>query len=184
MPAQPGLDEAGWRRLRHAYEAGAEPVDALLERFKVSRGRLYRRAAHEGWQQRRSPLDPRSRQTVRQPTPITMEKRAELAARLFHTLEEHIVAIEAESLTEEATHTERDARALTAMARALDLLGDTLTQAEPAASTPKTDKASLALDLLADHEEVCADDFRQLLADRLDRLRRGGESEELSPEPE
>lgn len=157
-------DEDSWRRLRYEYEHGTEAVIKLQELYKVSKDRLYRRMAHEGWAQRRSAADPRSRQPVSAQPFAALEKRAELAARLFHTLEEHIIAIEAESLAHDASHVERDAKALTAMARALDQLSDMLEQADRLADEKRTTTAK------TEDKEIDNDAFRHLLAERLDRL--------------
>lgn len=169
------LTEAAWRALRFAYENGTESVEALKAEFGVSKDRLYRRAATEGWVPRRSPADPRTRKPQQAVEPEPTSKRAELAARLFHALEERILAIEEETFTTDATHSERDAKALTAMARALDMLSEMLEHAEArdggnAGAKPPT-------------EEVDVDEFRYLLADRLDRLRRSKLSDGSVGEP-
>lgn len=74
------------------------------------------------------------------------------------------MAIEEETAQPDASHGERDAKALTAMARALDMLGEML-EATEAGANPKEKTVD---------QEINADEFRHVLTDRLDRLRQGG----------
>lgn len=162
-------DGVDWQAVRAAYEGKALTVRQIQQQFGVSEGRLRRRMRHEHWTPRCPPKKkaktkiPPSQATLANP----LEKRAALAARLFHALEERIMAIEEETFSQgaahHASHGERDAKALTAMARALDMLGQMLEQVDPKASQ-------------APQQEIDADEFRNLLTDRLDRLRerRGG----------
>ena len=162
-----------WAAIRVAYDTDAMTLCEIETTFKIRRDELYKRAREEGWQRR---IDRQAAakaitaaagalpQVEDVPAPQTsMQKRAALAARLFHALEERILAIEEESMTHDPSHGERDARALSAMARALEQLGDMLDQAELPAAKPE-------------EEEIDADEFRRLLTDRLDRLRRSGSS--------
>jgi hypothetical protein len=162
-------DGVDWQAVRAAYEGRALTVRQIRHKFGISEGRLRRRIGREHWTPRCPPKKnqqtriPVSQVTVANP----LEKRAALAARLFHALEERIMAIEEETFSQDAahhaSHGERDAKALTAMARALDMLGEMLEQVAPTpTSTPE--------------QEIDADEFRNLLTDRLDRLRerRGG----------
>lgn len=156
-------DGVDWPAVRAAYEGSSLTVWQIEEQFNVSAGRLRRRIRLEHW----APRCPPKKQALRQAAVANpLEKRAALAARLFHALEERIMAIEEETFSQDAahhaSHGERDAKALTAMARALDMLGEMLEQAAP--QTPTTPE-----------QEIDANEFRNLLTDRLDRLReRGG----------
>lgn len=163
MPATPlEMTEEQWAAVRAAYEGEVFTIDEITEQFGMSRTRLYRRAAIENWATRRdSPLVPR-RAHPQHHTGTPTKKRAALAARLFHALEERIMAIEEETAQHDASHGERDAKALTAMARALDMLGEMLEATE--ANTKDTPVS----------QEIDADEFRHLLTDRLDRLRQSG----------
>lgn len=173
-------DETDWPAIRIAYEGSDLTVEGISQRFNLTKDRMYRRAHKEGWQGRRddktaSPDEPDACRTILrqakvlppepapresdQPTPT--QKRAALAARLFHALEERIMAIEDDSASRDAAHGERDAKALSAMARALEQLSDMLEQAAPA-TTPNQ------------AQEIDVDEFRKVLTDRLDRLRTGG----------
>ncbi len=169
MPGSPPveLSNEAWNDIRAAYEGEVFTVDEITKQHGVSRDRLYRRAYKEGWAARRdTPLSAGRYKPPSTPqTATTTEKRAALAARLFHALEERIMAIEKDVLPGDATHGERDAKALTAMARALDMLGEML----EAADTGATPSAK------ADDQEIDVDEFRNLLTDRLDRLRQGGD---------
>ncbi|MFN3224991.1 MAG: hypothetical protein ACE360_01915 [Hyphomicrobiales bacterium] len=168
MPPTPPveLSEDAWRAIRAAYEDEVFTVDAITQQYGVSRDRLYRRAYKEGWAGRRdTPLSAgRYKPPPTPETATTTEKRAALAARLFHALEERIMAIEDEILPGDAAHGERDAKALTAMARALDMLGEMLEAADTGAANPAK----------IEDQEIDVDEFRNLLTDRLDRLRQGG----------
>lgn len=157
-------DAVDWVAVRAAYEGTALTIPQILDQFEVSIGRLRRRIRAENWPLRQPP----KKQPLPQAALVSpLEKRAALAARLFNALEERIMAIEEETFSQDAAHHasngERDAKALTAMARALDLLGEMLEQAAPQTSeTPQ--------------QEIDADEFRNLLTDRLDRLRESGGS--------
>lgn len=167
MPVTPvEITEEEWSAVRAAYEGEVFTIDEITEQFGMSRTRLYSRAAKDEWATRRdTPL--LSKRYGGPPNPETTtptEKRAALAARLFHALEERIMAIEEETVQPDASHGERDAKALTAMARALDMLGEML-EATEAGANPKEKTVD---------QEINADEFRHVLTDRLDRLRQGG----------
>ncbi|MEO0382459.1 MAG: hypothetical protein AAF234_02815 [Pseudomonadota bacterium] len=167
MPVTPvEITEEEWAAVRAAYEGEVFTIDEITEQFGMSRTRLYKRAAKDDWATRRdTPL--LSKRYGGRPNPETAtptEKRAALAARLFHALEERIMAIEEETAQPDASHGERDAKALTAMARALDMLGEML-EATEASTNPKERTVD---------QEINADEFRHVLTDRLDRLRQGG----------
>ena len=167
MPRRPvDLSDDDWLRIRADYEAEILTVEAITEQYGMSRDRLYRRAGMEGWASRRDApmLGQRYRAPSTPQTATPTEKRAALAARLFHALEERIMAIEEETTQHDASHGERDAKALTAMARALDLLGEMLEAADTGSATATPEQ-----------QEVDVDEFRHVLTDRLDRLRTGGD---------
>ncbi len=154
-----------WNAVRAAHASSAMTIEEITDHFGISKDRLYRRAKAEGWPSRNElASEMRTRAARPEPPTTPVEKRAALAARLFHALEERILAIEEEALVHDAAHGERDAKALTAMARALDMLGDMLEATDTA--HPQTESP---------HEEIDADEFRQLLTDRLDRLCQVGE---------
>jgi hypothetical protein len=169
MPATPPVEmtEEDWAAVRAAYEGEVFTVEEITRQFGLSGDRMYRRAAKDGWAARRdSPL--LGKRYRAPPTPdmaTATEKRAALAARLFHALEERIMAIEEETAQHDAAHGERDAKALTAMARALDMLGEMLEAADTGAANPAK----------IEDQEIDVDEFRNLLTDRLDRLRQGGD---------
>lgn len=161
-------DDVDWQAVRLSYEIQNTPVADILLAYGLSRDRLYRRANVERWTKR---TDTGKRQRTSDPScapPLdasatTIEKRAALAARLFHALEERILAIEEESLDHDASHGERDAKALTAMARALELLSQMLEVADVPATPQSATRAP--------GQETNNDEFRDLLKERLARLR-------------
>ena len=157
MPQIPD-DLIDWAAVRKAYETSSLTVPDILESFALSKSRLYRRAKREGWISRSQADWPSP------PEATITEKRAALAARLFHALEDRILALEEETADHDTAHGERDAKALTALARALDQLTDMLEASDAApADTPSPFDT-----------ETNVDDFRNLLTDRLDRLRDAG----------
>ncbi|MFK7793278.1 MAG: hypothetical protein AB8B88_11490 [Devosiaceae bacterium] len=170
MPA-PRVDHIDWEKVRVAYEGRGQTVAKIMETYGVSSDRLYRRALKEGWAvRRRANGTPRRRPKPHKaicPGVTPTEKRAALAARLFHALEERIMTIEDDLQDHDASHGERDAKALTAMARALDMLGEML----------EANDTKHATHLIDQEQEIDADEFRQVLTDRLDRLRASGGSE-------
>lgn len=163
--------EPDWQKVQEAYESGEQSVLAIQKDFSITKDRLYRRVHKEGWAGRRSKADPRSlaqAQADGQPSShLKTQSRAALAARLYRALEERIMAMEDEMTTHDASHSERDAKALTAMARALEMLGEMLETADEQSAARKGANAAGAQD------EVNIDEFRQMLTDRLDRLRQG-----------
>ena len=151
-------DLIDWAAVRKAYETSSLSVPDILESFALSKSRLYRRAKREGWASRSAADWPHP------PEATITEKRAALAARLFHALEDRILALEEETADHDTAHGERDAKALTALARALDQLTEML---------EASDAAPAGTGSLHD-TEIDLDDFRNLLTDRLDRLRDAG----------
>ena len=151
-------DLIDWAAVRKAYETSSLSVPDMLDSFALSKSRLYRRAKREGWTSRSAADWPHP------PEATITEKRAALAARLFHALEDRILALEEETADHDTAHGERDAKALTALARALDQLTDMLEASDAAPAGSRT----------LHETEIDLDDFRNLLTDRLDRLRDAG----------
>jgi hypothetical protein len=155
-----------WAAIQIAYEHNDMTVAEILLHFDISQSRLYAHIHADDWQRRRFVTPPEANTAA----PAlnkgarladAQTKRAALAARLFHALEERIMSMEDDMHDHDASHGERDAKALTAMAKALDLLGEMI-EATEADSTAKE---------ASGREEVDVDEFRTLLTDRLERLR-------------
>ncbi len=160
-----------WAAIQVAYEHNDMTVAEILLHFGISQSQLYAHIHADDWQRRRLVSLPEA--SVVAPVPKegagladAHTKRAALAARLFHALEERIMSMEDDMHDHDASHGERDAKALTAMAKALDLLGEMI-EATEADSTAKE---------ASGREEVDVDEFRTLLTDRLERLRAGGDN--------
>lgn len=167
MPVPPA-PKTDWDAVRSAYEGDDQTVLSILEQFKLTKGQLYGRAQVEGWQKRRAvPRPPNTpRGATNQGTVLSAHhKKAALATRLFQALEERIMTIENDLHDHDAGHGERDARALTAMAKALDLLGEMMEQSE----------AQSAAKGAAEKQEIDVDEFRQSLIDRLESMRASGD---------
>ena len=164
--------EIDWDAIQGLYEANQISVAKIARRFDVSSHTIYRRARSENWAMRQPQ---RSRRQVAPPLTITQgttthTMKAALAARLCHSLEERIMAEEEDAMAHDTGNTERDAKAITAMAKALEVLGQMLDAEDTSAAMvakPETPD---------DDQEIDIDAFRERLIERIERLRDDGPS--------
>ena len=156
MATDPNPD---WVAIRAAYETTREPVAVICRRFGVRRDTLYRHKRSENWRGRKDAPPERGEVTARKGN--LDARRSALIARLFHALEERIVAMDEDDLSHEPAGNERDARAIAALARTLETL-TTMVEAD--------DKNDTKQGEVTDDSTARADEFRALLKSRLDRL--------------
>jgi hypothetical protein len=152
-----------WAALRAAFEGGAG-VDALCERFALTRTTIMRRAKHEHWQSTAARADhPAISTNHPKPQRKSRDRKKAMAARLYAALEKTMSDLE-ERLANPAAATaierERDAKLLGSMAALYEKLKGMQSDEHPRAGTA-SDAAS--------HD---AESLRNELAARLDGLRR------------
>jgi hypothetical protein len=126
--ALPSPTDVDWQAVRLAYEASDLTVQEIRTRFRVAQAEIYRRIECEGWRPRqRQKARDRPGAGRRSARPAGREiDRAALVDRLFQVVERQIGDIEARLAratdTDAAPADDKDARALAALARTLELL--------------------------------------------------------------
>ncbi|MEM6711480.1 MAG: hypothetical protein AAF590_04290 [Pseudomonadota bacterium] len=161
-----------WNIVQELYQANEVSVASIARRFHISSNAIYRRAKANDWPMRQPK---RVRRHVAPPldmskTPKIKHMKAALAARLFHILEERIMAEEEDAMLHDTGHAERDAKAITAMAKALEVLGQMLDADETAAAQGPIPHVN------AEDQEIDIDAYRERLIKRIERLREDGPS--------
>lgn len=133
-------DEAGWAAIRIAYEDTDETLDAMAERFAVSRSAICARVSKLGWRRRRDAA--------------VVDAQA-LIQRMYRLIERVLVRME----RSEDAMSEKDAAVLTRMAATMDRLIEIQARAPEA---PRRGPAA--------RESAEMQHMRKVIAKRLDQL--------------
>ncbi|MEG6510102.1 hypothetical protein V6C03_14120 [Methyloligella sp. 2.7D] len=163
-------DAPDWDAIERAYEGSAEKLTDIAARFGISRQAIQGRARRKAW--RRAPgIDPKSLARAEE---ASGAQRRRIVARLFQALDEKMSEIEtriarskAEAAPQSAADSERDARALSALASLYSKLVELDEAAKPKGRGARGGAAQ------DDEAGRDADALREDLARRLRRFQQG-----------